>query len=274
MEYETRPPARLRAFLADAGWAVRDRAGEAAHGLLDVVRWPFERVAWAVERGLVWPLRERVAEWSGAARAAGLVAIAAVAVGAGAIGVSLAGSGDGKATLARVDAVAPVSTGLPFADEAPDAPAEPMLRGAAPMFVPKEGVGSATATAGEGASGDASASRAKGEAVPAGPAAMKVARRFAKAFVLYEIGEESGKAKQTFGETATPRLARALADRPPQLPANAKVPRAKVLNVVPGPRRGRTYTVSVSLLRVGVTSELRLDLKRNKDEWAVTNVRG
>jgi hypothetical protein len=278
MHEETRMPARLRASLADAGWAVRDRAGEVAGTILDVVRWPFERIAWAFERGLVWPLRERTAEWGRPARAAGLVAIAAIAVGAGAIGVSLAGSGEDETPLARADT--PPPTGLPFAEETPEEPSEPALRGAAPVFVPREGIGSAAATGGAPASAgaatdsDPAASGSEAEAVPAGPAAMKVARRFAEAFVLYEIGEEKGRAKRTFGETATPRLARSLADRPPQLPASAKVPKAKVLNVVPGPRRGRTYTVSVSLLRVGVTSELRLDLKRNKDSWAVTNVRG
>jgi hypothetical protein len=278
MPEETRKPARLRAFLADAGWAVRDRAGEVGSGVLDIVRWPFERIAWAFERGLVWPLRERSAEWGRPARVAGLVAIAAVAVGAGAIGVSLAGSDEDETTLARAD-TPPAPAGLPFAEEAPDAPSEPALRGAAPVFVPREGIGSATATGGESTGGaapsdDAATSGPEAKAVPAGPAAMKVARRFAEAFVLYEIGEERARAKQTFGETATPRLARSLVDRPPQLPANAKVPKAKVLNIVPGPRRGRTYTVSVSLLRVGVTSELRLDLKRNKDSWSVANVRG
>lgn len=270
MPDETRMPARLRAFLADAGWAARDRGAEVAGAVFDLVRWPFERIAWALERGLVWPLRERSAEWSAPARAAGLAAIAAVAVGAVAVGVSLGGSGGDESTLAQTDEAAPVAARLPLVDEPP----EPALRGAAPVFVPEESTDEATATADEATEDDASTSETKERATPAGPAAMKVARRFAQAFVLYEIGEESSRAKQTFGETATPRLARSLTDRPPQLPANAKVPKAKVLNIVPGPRRGRTYTVSVSLLRVGVTSELRLDLERNKNSWSVVNVRG
>jgi hypothetical protein len=54
-----------------------------------------------------------------------------------------------------------------------------------------------------------------------------------------------------------------------------KVPKAKVLNVVVGPTEGSTYTLSVSLLRVGVTSELRLDMKRDKGgSWQVTDVVG
>ncbi len=36
-----------------------------------------------------------------------------------------------------------------------------------------------------------------------------------------------------------------------------------MLNVVAGPHKGDTYTLSVSLLRVGVTSELRLEMQRN-----------
>ncbi len=86
---------------------------------------------------------------------------------------------------------------------------------------------------------------------------------------------DRARAKAVFGETATPQLAEALAERPPRLPANAKVPKAKVVNLVPGPRRGSAYTVSVSLLRVGVTSELRLSLQHSKaDGWQVTDVLG
>jgi hypothetical protein len=54
------------------------------------------------------------------------------------------------------------------------------------------------------------------------------------------------------------------------------VPKAKVLNVVPGPKHGDTYTLSVSLLRVGITSELRIDMQRNpkSGEWQVARVLG
>jgi hypothetical protein len=78
-----------------------------------------------------------------------------------------------------------------------------------------------------------------------------------------------------FAETAAPPLAKALADRPPRQPAAVEVPKAKVLNLVPGPRRRAMLPVSVSLLRLGITSELRLDLERNDDgEWLVGDVRG
>jgi hypothetical protein len=103
---------------------------------------------------------------------------------------------------------------------------------------------------------------------------MKVARRFTEAFVLYEIGKRPARAMAVFTETATPRLATALAGRPPRLPEGTEVPKARVLNLVPGPRRGKAYTVSASLLRVGITSELRLQMKNQAGNWVVTDVRG
>ena len=103
---------------------------------------------------------------------------------------------------------------------------------------------------------------------------MKVARRFSRAFVFYEVGEKPARAEAVFGETATPQLAEALAERPPRQPADAEVPKARVLNLVPGPRAGKAYTVSVSLLRVGLTSELRLELNKKQGQWLVTDVRG
>jgi hypothetical protein len=142
-----------------------------------------------------------------------------------------------------------------------------------------EGASGAEAAASGGAGGSAeegaAATTSRAKAVPAGRAATKVARRFSQAFVFYEVGEHPARAKAVFGETATPQLAEALAERPPRLPANVKVPKAKVVNLVPGPRRGKSYTVSVSLLRVGVTSELRLSLRQSKAEgWRVINVLG
>ena len=95
-----------------------------------------------------------------------------------------------------------------------------------------------------------------------GPAAIAVARKFAGAFVLYETGRDTAAVKTAFHATATPELAKALLKRPPRLPADVKVPKAKVLNIVAGPKHGDTYTLSVSLLRVGVTSELRLDMQK------------
>ena len=103
---------------------------------------------------------------------------------------------------------------------------------------------------------------------------MKVARRFAEAFVFYEIGEKPARTEAIFDETTSPRLSTALEERPPRQPAGVDVPQARVLNLVPGPRSGSAYTVSASLLRLGVTSELRLEIEQVNGDWVVTDVRG
>jgi hypothetical protein len=105
-------------------------------------------------------------------------------------------------------------------------------------------------------------------------AALKVARRFADAFVLYEVGSQDPDVVATFRETAAKPLVKALTSRPPRQPADVDVPEAKVLNVVAGPRQGDGLDVSASLLRVGDTSELRLHLERSDSDWLVTDVRG
>jgi hypothetical protein len=260
------------------------------HALADVVRWPFERATWAVERGVLWPLRERLAGWSPSGRSAGAATLAAIAAAAVVVGVLLLPGSDGTreqtAAPTRVAIAAPESR--PKADE----PSGPVLQGAPPSFDVGRGVGVAQASgpaeldagnpdeapaasdevAQSGETAEAGASSKK--PVPAGPAAMKVARRFSEAFVFYEIGERPARAKTVFGETATPELAGALDERPPRLPADAEVPKARVLNLVPGPRAGKAYTVSVSLLRVGLTTELRLELSKRNGSWVVTDVRG
>jgi hypothetical protein len=111
---------------------------------------------------------------------------------------------------------------------------------------------------------------------PQAPKAAKVvARRFAEAFVVYEVGGIDTKVRKAFGQTSTKQLSRSLLHRPPRLPASVKVPQAKVVNVVAGPSKGEVYTVSVSLLRVGVTSELRLEMEQGVGKkWQVTNVLG
>lgn len=106
-------------------------------------------------------------------------------------------------------------------------------------------------------------------------AAKQTARRFAQAFVVYEVGGVDGKVRSEFGHTSTKQLSRALLHRPPRQPAAVKVPQAKVVNVVAGPSKDGVYPVSVSLLRVGATSELRLELEQGVGKkWQVTNVLG
>lgn len=110
---------------------------------------------------------------------------------------------------------------------------------------------------------------------PAPKAAKRVARRFAQAFVVYETGGIDAEVRAAFQATSTKQLSRSLLHRPPRQPANVKVPQAKVVTVVAGPSKGQVYEVSVSLLRVGVTSELRLQMERGPGKkWQVTNVLG
>ncbi len=287
---------RLRSALAAVGRplrnayrAVEDRilwnGGNALRRVFDVARWPFERLVWIFEAKLVWPLRERLA---GRRAPTGAVAgvLGAVAIGAIALGAILTAGGGGESSSREALATPQLSASEP-ASAANAEPAEPVLQGAPPVL----GLDGAVATApppGDAATEDVvpstegagtpddevATASASTEPVPAGPDAMKVARRFAEAFVVYEVGEQRALARETFDETAAPSLAGTLAKRPPRLPEQVKVPQAKVVNLVPGPRRGKAYSISVSLLRVGVTSELRLELRKNQSGWLVTDVRG
>lgn len=264
--------------------------------LLDAARWPFERVFWAVEERVVWPLRERGAGRAPSGRAAGVGALAAGGLAAILLAALLLPGGGSapKREAAPVVAIAP-----PPAPPQEERPAKRALKGPPPKAFATGGVAaepnggdsedispaaSGTGETGGGSPPEAGTSAAGAEAgasasarkpVPAGPAAMKVARRFSKAFLDYEIGRDREAATEVFDATAAPRLAEALSGRPPRLPENGKVPKAKVVNLVPGPRAGKAYTVSVSLLRVGLTSELRLEMrKQGKANWLVTDVRG
>lgn len=142
--------------------------------------------------------------------------------------------------------------------------------------VAETGTGPANGAPTAGPSTDDSRKEGAGPTGPPAPkAAKRVARRFAEAFVVYEIGGIDTKVRKAFNQTSTKQLSRSLLHRPPRQPASVKVPRAKVVNVVAGPSKGSVYTVSVSLLRVGVTSELRLEMERGVGkQWQVTNVLG
>jgi len=266
--------ATIRSSLADAAFAVEERlvwgGADLLRGAMDAIRWPFERLVWAVERGLVWRLEERTGGWSESVRTGSALALALLAAGAGVLGLVWASGNGGSATVAH-EAPAPVAK--PVA-AAPVEPA-PILHGPAPDFeatapssahpnAATDGSSETSAAVGSAAPIELSTSTAsKAPVAPAGPAATAVAHRFANAFVRYETGQTDAKVRAAFAATATPKLARSLLHRPPRLPANVKVPQAKVLNIVPGPKSGDTYTMSVSLLRVGVTSELRIGLERD-----------
>lgn len=277
-------------------------AGEAPEALRKLLGHCVESVAWIVRRRLIWPLQDRGENLGAPGRAlAALAAVLVVAVGvAAAIGVTSGGGGEESASsqvAAASTEIAATGSGEKPATEKPD----PTLKGATPVFeptkeekktasqepaspapVPTANPDAATATIGTqpGSASNSAASSSTAQSSigvdgpPAGPEAIAVAEDFAGAFVLYETGGEESKVRKAFAATATPELAKSLLRRPPRLPANVDVPKAKVVNVVAGPSHGGVYTVSVSLLRVGLTSELRLDMEKQKKSWRVTNVLG
>lgn len=277
-------------------WPVED----ALRVLFGGLRRPLDGAVWVLQRWLIWPLQDRFSTAGAPGRAlfagGGLALLAALCVGAYAV-IASGGSDD--------DAVAPVAavSEPPLELSAAAAGREPAetLHGAAPVFKPKEtertqpdaaeqapaaappaeqaASSAATDTISSSPSAPdspaASASTSTIDGPPAGPKALAVARRFADAFVVYETGGGKSAVRGAFAATASEQLARSLLRRPPRLPANVEVPKAKVLNVVAGPSHGGVYAVSVSLLRVGVSSELRLDMEKlPKDGWRVTNVLG
>jgi hypothetical protein len=278
-----------------AWWAVQEgvfwRAADIGRALADDARWPFERAAWGVRRFVIWPVADLFAS-RGVIGRSGIAATMLIAGGAAVFGgVQLADRDEPAAALPQVAQVAaPVAevenrVQNPVVAEPEPEPTGPVLQGVAPTFEPVANEDSAADADGDAAGEDAatddasSGSDAEAEENVPDPDTVReplsVARRFAAAFVSYEIGEGISEARTVFRETASPALARALADRPPRQPAAVEVPRAKVLNIVPGPRRDEMLAVSVSLLRLGATSELRLDLERTDDgDWLVGDVRG
>jgi hypothetical protein len=102
----------------------------------------------------------------------------------------------------------------------------------------------------------------------------EVAWDFSQAFVGYEVGRSAKATQAVFADTATKALAKALESDPPRLPANGKVPKARVLNVVLGDAGKQQATASVSLVRLRATSELRLTLTRDGRKWRVAQVLG
>jgi hypothetical protein len=278
MERETpingRPRGRISEAAEDAGLALRDR--------------------------VVWPLEDRAYLLGVSGRTLGAIAAVVLVLGASAVVVASSGSGGSEKTAAEVAATtAPVSQP---AAAAPKVAPRATLHGVPPVFKPAKRsaasrVGAskpiesapAPAKSSQAQTGSpvtdaisstpsANAAKAADSSVkgpPAGPEAISVAREFAKAFVVYEVGGTDNSFRKAFRETTTPQLRRALLRRPPRQPAGVAVPKAKLLNIVPAPSHGSVYPVSVSLLRVGVTSELRLEMERLKNKrWRVTNVLG
>jgi hypothetical protein len=287
-----------RAAIVDAIWVAQDRVRSRLGGVAREAGQSAERAAFPVQERIVWPLADRAEAMGAPARALSFGAVVLLAAAAGVAGLIWAAP-DGPHNSAPTAAVVATAPPSGASKAAAAKPAEPTLHGATPVFKSAAGEASASqvdpakavvrstpshapaesaAASSPAASSAAAESSTHASAVdgpPAGPAAVAVARSFSDAFVVYETGGSDGKVRRGFGETATPALAKALLRRPPRLPAKVKVPEAKVVNVVPGPSHDGVYPVSVSLLRVGLTSELRLEMERRKgDGWRVTNVLG
>lgn len=270
-----------------------------------------EDLSLALRDRVLWPVQDRFLALGDAGRAAVAGGAVVLALGLGVGGYSLLSSDEGEpAPAARVAVVAdPAPEPAPVkAAPKPEPKPGPTLQGATPVFEAPKGEQSkvgdskeveaetATAAAPAGNTGNAAtdkisstpAARPAGASAsaasidspaldgpPAGPAAIAVARKFAEAFVVYETGGKSDEVRSAFEATAAPVVTKALLQRPPRQPAGVEVPKAKVLNVVPAPSHDRIYPVSVSLLRVGATSELRLEMEQLKNkQWRVVNVLG
>jgi hypothetical protein len=187
------------------------------------------------------------------------------------------GAGDGSEATARGANDAPASTAK--IGSTPEATASAAAQAEALSNDDASGAASGTSTGAANGAGAEAKGAAEDEAELSGPpapkAAKRVARHFAEAFVVYETGGVDAKVRSAFRHTTTKQLSKALLQRPPRQPAAVKVPQAKVVTVVAGPSKGSVYEVSVSLLRVGVTSELRLAMEQGPGKkWQVTNVLG
>jgi hypothetical protein len=289
-----------RTAAADSIWSAQDRVRSGLPGALgalaDAVAWPLERASYRARKRLIWPLQDRAETMGAPARALAAAAVVLLAAGTGVVGLILAAPGGPQNDVAATP-VAATSAPLAAVEAAPEKAAQPTLHGATPVFKPTKAETASevdpaqaivkSSAAGESAGSDSSSSQSAAatssaasrpaavDGPPAGPQAIAVASDFASAFLLYETGDSKSSVREAFGETASPALAKALLRRPPRLPANVEVPKAKVVNVVPAPSHGRVYPVSVSLLRVGLTSELRLEMEQLKGAgWRVTNVLG
>jgi hypothetical protein len=260
----------IRNSAGQAGWSIR----EAAWGLEERVLWrgsdAAERALEAVEplqrliqTKLTWPLADAFRERGTAARAAIAAAAAATAIAAGVAGASI-GAPDSAPEPVPTAGLGPLPTG-------PTAPAGEALQGTPPKIeVGEAGVKPAPAPA----PAKPPAAAAPAAEAPA-EAPDEVSWKFASAFVLYEIGKSSPQTTEVFQQTAAPPLAKSLAANPPRLPNGAKVPQARVLNVVLAERKKDEVTASASLARLRAVSEVRLTLTHtDKHGWRVTQVLG
>ncbi len=290
-----------------AGWAVQRRilwpTADALRRLADIVTWPFSRVAWLVRTRVAWPVQDELSLHGRGFQAMLVTGGTAFVAAAVAGGILLSGTGTGNAAsegrpvlassspVAVRDLAPPPSLGRSEAIST-----APVLHGVDPDFKLLAKSDDSLAASGSGSSGDGDVTStdapdsvdtppgtdddtlAAKENIPSPgkvKPALDVSRQFADAFVKYEIGKSDADVREVFKRTAADPLVRALRKRPPRLPKGVKVPKARVLNVVPGPKRGGSLAVSVALVRLGASSELRLQLRHEeKTGWLVSDVRG
>jgi len=267
----------------------------ALRAVTEVVKWPSsERLG--NERGLIWPLEERTGKWSEPLRAAESRPVALVAVGrrrARARWLPAAVvARRSRRSRPRLDRGAPATSATPK-----EAPAQATRSSTEQPLTSRP-----KASAGAKDNNETSTAKAPEEAAKADTARRRLERATtssagaATAAKVVPPGQPrpgSGASLPALSfsmrpAAATPRSARLSPRRqrpahsftcwrrPPRLPANVKVPRAKVLNLVPGPSTAIPTRSASRWLRVGVTSELRMDMQRDKKtgEWRVTDVLG
>jgi hypothetical protein len=263
-------------FVREAAWGVEARflwrgerflarRADAAQGALDKGQDALDRAQRSVaplqrliQTKVTWPLTDRLRDSGTAARAGIATAAVAAAVAASAAGAMTAAPDRGEApgsALAHAEPAALVETATP----------PQTLQGVEPVF--------------EAAPAKAPPPPALAPAPPAAPAAeadpAQVAWRFAQAFARYEVGKASPRTAAEFAATADKALAKSLSTNPPRLPSKAKVPEARVLNVVLADRSKNQVTASVSLSRLRSVSEIRMTMARTKkDGWRVVQVLG
>jgi hypothetical protein len=273
-----------------------DRLHEASSGgKLEGITWPLRRAGWFVEKHILWPLSDSFRRVSNGFKYRSPMAY---------IGATMLLTLTGAAIAAAVyfhnqaeDSQTPLQAQVPTQETTvaatptppPALPSTPenqakdddTLKGVAPNFETsgkadksnKSGSdGSGQSSDGSGSSSSLPSTVVRPSEEPSSPP-LKVAHSFAQTFVEYEVGKK-GVAKD-FEKTATTKLTKELKADPPRQPSNGKIPKATVLNVVKGKKNGGKLDVSVSLMRSGSTSELRLALEEDKkNNWLVSEVRG
>lgn len=268
------------------------RDGKAPGKLL----WPIRRFGWFLEKYLLWPIADSFRKFTNAFRYrspfAYIGATLMVTVTAGAIAAAVYfynQSEDTKSDPVVADTAIQTETVVPAVPTPTQTPttvedttpnsgsADDTLQGVVPNFTTADKSANGNGNGSQGGQQGNQNQQLPETVVRPAPVPeskpLRVAHSFATTFVSYEIGEKG--AAKAFSRTATPKLARELKKNPPKLPSTGQIPKATVVNVVKGKKQGDSMEVSVSLMRTGAASELRLALTREKgDGWLVSEVRG